>query len=129
MNYETVDYNPIRSVDGVAIPCPSVYKWNLQDISNSEAGRTEDTKMDKMRIGQCVKIELEWWNISLDKASQILKKFNPEYFTVCYLDAMTGKYETREFYVGDRHAPAYNIRKGIWSSVGFNIIERSGKNV
>ena len=120
------DFNPIKSVDGVAIKCPSGYQWKLQDISESDAGRTEDTVMDKKRIGQCVKLELEWQNITIEEASELLKRFNPQYFKVCYLDAMQGKYVTREFYVGDRSAPLYNCRKGIWSSIAFNIIERSG---
>ena len=119
-------YNPIRSVDGVEVKCPSHYQWKLQDISNSDAGRTEDTMMHKERIGQCVKLELEWQNVTNEDAADILAKFNPEYFTLCYLDAMTGKYETSEFYVGDRSALLYNTRKGVWSSIAFNVIERSG---
>jgi hypothetical protein len=120
------EYNPIKSVDGKAVKCPSGYQWKLQDISDSDAGRTEDTVMDKKRIGQCVKLELEWQNITTAEASAILKAFNPEYITICYLDAMEGKYVTSEFYVGDRSAPMYNCRKGIWSNVAFNVIERSG---
>ena len=120
------EYNPIKSVDGAAVKCPSGYQWKLQDISDSDAGRTEDTVMDKKRIGQCVKLELEWQNITTAEASKILQQFNPEYITVCYLDAMQGKYVTSEFYVGDRSAPMYNCRKGLWSNISFNIIERSG---
>ena len=41
------NYNPIRSVNGVAVKPPSVYKWKLEDLSASDAGRTEDTVMDK----------------------------------------------------------------------------------
>lgn len=120
------EYNPIRAVDGVAIKCPSSYQWKLQDISQSDAGRTEDTVMDKKRIGQCVKLELQWRNITTAEAADILKRFNPEYVTVTYLDAMQGQYLTKEFYVGDRSAPLYNCQKGIWSNISFNIIERSG---
>ena len=82
--------------------------------------------MHKQRIGQCVKLELEWHNISIEDAAVILKQFNPEYFEVTYMDAMAGKYLTSEFYVGDRVAPLYNCDKGIWSSIAFNVIERSG---
>lgn len=53
------DYNPIRSVNGKAVKCPSGYKYSLNDISASDAGRTEDTNMDKKRIGQCVKLEMD----------------------------------------------------------------------
>ena len=118
--------NPIRSVDGHSVKCPSAYIWKLEDISSSDAGRTEDTKMDKMRIGQVVGLELSWKNLTTEEVSAILKAFNPEYIMVSYLDAMEGTYVESEFYVGNRSAPLYNAAKGLWSNVSFNLIERSG---
>lgn len=118
--------NPIRSVDGHSVKCPSAYTWKLEDISSSDAGRTEDTKMDKMRIGQVVGLELSWKNLTTEEVSAILKAFNPEYIMVSYLDAMEGTYVESEFYVGNRSAPLYNAVKGLWSNVSFNLIERSG---
>ena len=118
--------NPIRSVDGKSVKCPSSYLWKLEDVSASDAGRTEDTMMHKKRIGQLVGIELSWQNIPTSEVSAILKAFNPEYIKVCYLDAMQGKYVTSEFYVGNRSAPIYNAAKGLWQNVSFNLIERSG---
>lgn len=120
------ELNPIRSVNGKSVKCPSSYLWKLEDVSASDAGRTEDTVMHKKRIGQLVGIELSWQNIPTSEVSEILKAFNPEYITVCYLDAMQGKYVTSEFYVGNRSAPLYNTSKGLWSNVSFNLIERSG---
>lgn len=117
-------YNPIKSVNGVQIPCPSSYQWKLSDVSAADAGRTEDTIMDKMRIGQKVHLELAWQNITHAAASTILTAFNPEYFSVTYLDAMSGTYKTKTFYAGDRSSPSYNVRLGLWSNVSFNIIER-----
>lgn len=119
--------NPITSVDGVAVPCPSKYQYDLQDISDSDAGRTEDTKMHKKRIGQCVKIELAWNYVTTAQLSTILQAFNPEYISVRYLDGLNGAYRTSEFYVGDRTAPMYNADRGLWENVSFNIIERSGE--
>lgn len=123
---EYIEHNPIRSVDGKAIKCPSSYLWKLEDVSASDAGRTEDTVMHKKRIGQIVGIELSWQNIPTDEVSAILKAFNPEYITVCYLDAMEGGYVTSEFYVGNRSSPCYNARMGLWSSLSFNLIKRRG---
>lgn len=118
--------NPIRSVDGKSVKCPSSYIWRLEDISASDAGRTEDTMMHKKRIGQLVGIELSWQNVPTSEVSAILRAFNPEYITVCYLDAMEGKYVTSEFYVGNRSAPMYSAVKGLWQNITFNLIERSG---
>lgn len=120
------DCNPIRSVDGKSIKCPSSYLWKLEDVSSSDAGRTEDTLMHKNRIGQIVGLELSWQNISTEEVSTLLKAFDPEYIKVCYLDAKQGKYVTSEFYVGNRSAPMYNAVKGLWSNLSFNIVERSG---
>lgn len=121
----TIDVNnPIRNVDMVILPTPSVYKWGLQDISASDVGRTEDVLMKKKRIGQKVKIDLEWHNITGEAASDILKAFNPQYIQVTYLDAMQDDYLTKTFYVGDRSAPLYNSTLGLWSNVSFNIIEQ-----
>lgn len=118
--------NPIQSVDGIAVACPSAFTWKLEDLSMSGAGRTEDGRMDKMRIGQIVGLELSWNGLETEEVSRILKAFNPEYIRVCYLDAMEGKFVTSEFYVGNRSAPLYNARLGLWENVSFNLIERSG---
>lgn len=118
--------NPIKSVDGKSVLCPSVYQWELYDISDADAGRTEDTTMDKRRLGQCVKLQLSWNNLTTSEVSGILKAFNPQYIKVTYLDAKQGGFRTSEFYVGDRTAPLYNAALGLWQNVSFNIIERSG---
>ena len=55
------DYNPIRSVDGKAIKCPSGYKYSLNDISASDAGRTEDTVLlHAFDLDAIQKDRLEW---------------------------------------------------------------------
>lgn len=118
--------NPIISVNGAAVKCPSSYKYTLSDVSASDAGRTEDAVMHKKRIGQLVKLELAWNNVTTEEAAAILTAFNPEYVNVRYLDAKSGSFQTREFYVGDRSAPLYNATLGLWSNISFNIIERGG---
>ncbi|MBQ7347815.1 MAG: hypothetical protein IJW55_07645 [Clostridia bacterium] len=120
------EYNPIRSVDGVSVKCPSSYKWKLQDLSDNSAGRNSDWEMNKSRKAQIVGLELKWKNISIEDASNILKAFNPEYIRVEYLDAKEGVWRESEFYVGDRAAPLYNCKLGLWSEISFNIIERKG---
>jgi hypothetical protein len=116
------------NVDGVVIPPPSSLTWGLQDVSGSDAGRTQDPNatMQKNRITQKRKLSLVWNNPDKNKTSQILKAFNPEYIHVTYHDAMDNVSETREFYVGDRTAPTkmWTIDKKIYSQVSFDIIER-----
>lgn len=118
--------NPLRSVDGAAVLAPTTYQWELEDVSASDAGRTEDVAMHKKRIGQVVKLELTWEYLTTEQVSDLLQAFNPEYLNVCYLDAMKGKFVTSEFYVGNRTAPMFNAKQGLWESLEFNLIERYG---
>ena len=117
-------YNPLESVGGVAVPCPSTYEYKLSDVSAADAGRTEDGLMHKMRIGQKVHLQLAWNGITTANASTILNAFNNEYISVKYLDPMQNSYVTKTFYVGDRSVPAYSVRLGLWQNISFNVIER-----
>ncbi len=121
--------NPIRAVDGKLVKCPSSYIYKIEDISAPEAGRTEDTVMHKLRVGQLVSIELAWRNINSFYVSEILKAFDPEYITVEFWDAKLCEFRTSVFYVGNRSAPLYNAALRVWENVSFNIIERGGTDV
>lgn len=116
-------FNPIQSVGGVTIPCPSKYDWKLSDVSAADAGRTEDAKMHKLRIAQKVHIELEWQNVGDAVAQTVLTAFQPEYINVNYYDYKSMAYLTKRFYVGDRTVSSYNRVKHI-STISFNIIEQ-----
>lgn len=125
----SIMHNPIKTVDGVAIKCPSIFKWKLEDLSAADAGRTESYEMDKARVGQIVGIDLKWRNVTTAEASVILNAFNPEYITVEYLDPMQGAFRTSVFYVGNRSAPLYNGELGLWTDISFSIIERTATQV
>lgn len=116
-------FNPIYSVDNVTVPVPSKYDWKLSDVSDSDAGRTEDALMHKMRIAQKVHIELEWQHVTDTVAQEILTAFQPEYISVNYYDYKAMAFQTKTFYVGDRQVTSYNRSKGI-STISFNIIEQ-----
>lgn len=118
--------NPIRTVDGKQVKCPTKYQWKMQDISAADSGRTEDLVMHKNRIGQVCALELSWENVSIADGASILKSFDPEYLDVCYLDAKSGTFQTKQFYVGDRAAPLWDADSGVWREISFNIIERKG---
>lgn len=115
--------NPIISVDGKPCPAPSSYEWKQEDLSNSEAGRTEDGIMHKNRIRSIISISLAWNNVTSDVAANVLKLFDPEYITATCKDAKNGTV-TKTFYVGNRSAPLYNNELDRWSNISFNIVER-----
>lgn len=125
------DYNPIRYVsltsqgaEHITVPSPSGFEWSLEDVSSDKAGRTEDFTMMKMRAGQLRNINVSWRYMTTEQASTILNAFNPEYINVCYIDPMAGGYVTLEFYVGNRSAPLYNNRLGLWENISFSLIQR-----
>ena len=114
------------TVNGVDMPCPSSFSWGLQDVSASESGRTDDALMHKNRVAQKRKISLQWNGTTWQQTSLILKAFNPEYVSVRYPDSMSGTYETRTFYVGDRTSPykCWWVGNRRMERVSFDIIER-----
>lgn len=113
-------------VNGVPVKDPAVFEWGLQDVSSSDAGRTDDSVMHKNRIAQKRKIKLSWNNPTPEETAAILQVFNPEYFYVTYPDALSGQRERREFYAGDRSAPVrrWSTRYKRYTQVAFDIIER-----
>jgi hypothetical protein len=129
-------YNPIISVTpvdfsgtptGAAVTsmlCPSVYDYNLEDISAPDAGRNEAMVMNKMRIGQAVTLDLEWEKATLSQGSVILQAFNSQYLSVEYIDGKAGTTQTKRFYVGARKAAKYNSHLGYWNTMGFTLIQQ-----
>lgn len=123
--------NPIQSVtpypSGVAVTnlvAPSVFDYELYDVSAAGATRTEDYVMQKKRAGQSRGLPVEWENISYAQAAAVLQAFNSEYVTVNHLDGLLGAWKNTVFYVTDRKCSKAKI-PGIWKSVTFSLIERA----
>lgn len=119
-------HNTMIKVDGKRVKTPSSFQWSLQDISASDAGRTQDTLMHKMRVGKKRKIVLSWNVPTKEEITAILKAFDPEYFKVTYWDPLDGAETTRTFYSGDKTAPVktWNVNNKIYEQLSFDIIER-----
>ena len=109
-----------------ACPTPSAMTWGLQDVSSSDAGRTDDALMHKNRVAQKRTLSFTWNIKAPGVAAQILQMFNPEYVYVQYHDPMLNAYTTRLFYVGDRTAPVktWTVGNKLYESISFDIIER-----
>lgn len=118
--------NNMLLVDGVKIKTPSTFSWGLQDVSSSDAGRTQDALMHKNRIAQKRKIDLAWAMPTPEEAHAILVAFNPEYINVTYWDPLAGGRITKTFYTGDKTAPVkiWTVNNKRYESISFNIIER-----
>lgn len=112
-------------VNGIECPTPSNFKWGLIDVSDPNSGRTLDATMHKNRVAQKRQLELSWSGTDRSKTAKILQMFNPEYIDVTYPDAMSGKDETRKFYVGDRESAVaiWTVNNKRYTEVSFNIVE------
>lgn len=113
-------------VDGVAVKEPSKFDYGLQDVSSSDAGRTQDSIMHKNRVAQKVKIGLAWNMTTPDETATLMQAFNPEYIDVTYHDALLNATVTKTFYTGDKSAAVHmwTANRKYYTSVSFNIIER-----
>ena len=114
-------------VNGTIVPEPSSLKWTLQDLSSEDSGRALNGTMYKDRVAQKRKLDCEWPPMRWSHISTLLKAVNQSVmFQLTYPDAMSGQYETRTFYVGDRTAPAKILIDGkeLWDNTSFSFIEQ-----
>lgn len=111
------------------LPVPSALNYGLQDISSSNAGRTEDAVMQKERIGKAPKITLTYNNRDTALVATALGLVKAEYFNILYQDLENGGvYTYGEFYRGDVSMDVYNGALDLWSTCKFSLIKRSGAN-
>lgn len=113
-------------VDGVEISAPSSFTWNVQDISDSDAGRTLDGVMHKNRIAQKRKLELIWNAVKFGtESAAIITAFTPEYINITYPDPQDGAVATRKFYTGDKKTSVKCWWEGnqLLTELSFNVIE------
>lgn len=118
-------------INGVALPCPTSYEFQLMDVSAGESGRTDDALMHKNTVAKKRKLILGWTTLNFAEASAIIQAVSgDEYFSVTYPDYLDGNIRaTRTFYVGDRTVPvkAFNMDDSAWQlteSISFDLIER-----
>lgn len=118
----------ILKIDGVAVKSPSVFQWDISDLSSEESGRSaNDGKMNKDIIAIKRKLSCSWNNPSKEEARAILQLVTGKpYVMVTYPDTLSGIDETREFTVGDRSTPMqiWTLNNKRYSNLSFNFIER-----
>lgn len=111
-------------INNIRIPTPSEVKVGIMDLSNAERNAQGDMLID--RIATKRKLDLKWNHLKPNELSNLLQIINNVYFFVRYPDPMTGNYETKTFYVGDRNIGVYSYVGGNpkWNDISFNFIER-----
>lgn len=123
------DTMALLNVDGINLPDPQTFQMDFSDLSSAESGEdsTGYTEKDVLRIKR--KLNCTWGPLSFTVASRLLQAvIKGAHLSVRYPDVLSGRYETREFYVGDRSAPylVVNDRHKYVSGISFNFIEHGG---
>lgn len=109
---------PIK-IDGVVVPTPSTYSFDIEDLSSEETGRTLDGVMHKDVVAVKDYYTCEWKHLSWEQASQILNLVDGKtQVTVMLIDPRRpGQYVSGQFYVGKRGGVLNNLRHrtNMWS--------------
>ena len=115
-------------IDGVDLPVyPSTFQVTILDLDDAETTtRTSDGTFTRDRVAVKRQIEMSWPAIKWENLSAILQAMANEFFEFTYPDSMSGRYETRTFYVGDRPAPIAFERDGViwWSGLQLTLTEQ-----
>lgn len=117
----------INGVEIAAYPAPGGLSITTLDLDDGEAsGRTTDGSMTRSRIAVKRKIQMQFSALPWSVTSALLQQVEDEFVNVTYPDPVTGKYETKGFYVGDRPAlVALEDTDGSlwWSGIQFSLTE------
>lgn len=106
---------------------PSEFTVTIMDLDDADStSRTADGSLSRDRIAVKRQIELAWPAITWAAISQILTAMEAPFFEVTYPDPMSGRYETRTMYVGNRPAPMPLSKNGElwWSGLRVTLTER-----
>ncbi|OME86533.1 MULTISPECIES: DUF6711 family protein [Paenibacillus] len=116
------------TINGQAIAVfPSQFTVTTMDLDDGESTvRTADGTLNRDRIAVKRQIEMSWGPLSWSNISAILRAMENVFFSFTYPDPITGKYETKTFYVGNRPAP-FAIAKGneiMWNGLKVTLTEK-----
>lgn len=115
-------------INGIEIAAyPYRFVPTILDLDDAESTtRTADGTMTRDRVAVKRQIEMEFNALPWDKLSAILQSMSGVFFDVYYPDPMTGQYETKTFYVGNRVAPVALEKDGViwWEGLTLTLTER-----
>ena len=106
---------------------PSEFSVTILDLDDAETTtRTVDGTLSRDRVAVKRQIDMRWPALTWDKVSALLQSMENIFFEFTYPDPMTGKYETKTFYVGNRTSPIAFERNGTywWGGLEMTLTER-----
>jgi len=106
---------------------PSKFTVSVMDLDDAETTtRTADGTLSRDRIATKRQIEMGWPALTWEKLSAVLTAMQDEFFEFYYPDPMTGQYETKTMYVGNRQAPVAIEKNGViwWNELQLTLTEQ-----
>lgn len=116
------------TVAGYELPEPSAYSANTSTLVDS-ARNVQGYVIGSVIRSDVAKVELSWRYLTVEQWATILSLFNRSFYNnVTFFNQSTGRYETRQMYVGDRKAgmwrrhPVSNDVMG-WTECKLSLVE------
>lgn len=113
-------------INGTAIPTPSEYGFDIEDLSSEKSGRTLDGVMHKDVVAVKDIYTCTWKKLGWTEAAALLKLVDGKTkITLTYLDPRyPNELKVNKFYVGKRQGKANNLNnpKNTWKDVTFQFI-------
>lgn len=99
-------------IDGVEVPTPSTYTFDIEDLSSENTGRTLDGVMHKDVVAVKDYYTCEWKGLSWQEAADLLNLVDGKTSVrVTLIDPrMPNKTMTKYFYVGKRSGALKTLR-------------------
>lgn len=92
------------TIAGYDLPEPSTYSANTATLVDS-ARNVQGVVIGSVIRNDVAKVELSWRYLTVEQWAGILGLFNRSFYNdVTFFNQSTGRYETRQMYVGDRSA-------------------------
>lgn len=114
-------------VDGAAIPTPSTYKVNIEDLSSEASGRTLDGVMHKDVVAVKKYIECTWPKLNWTDAAALFNAIDGK-SKVSFTHAdprVPDRYVTGAFYIGKRSGAALDLshKARNWTDISLTFTE------
>ncbi|REK69346.1 DUF6711 family protein [Paenibacillus paeoniae] len=85
---------------------PAEFSCTVLDLDDAESTeRTANGSLNRDRVAVKRQVEMTFPPLPWPKMSKLLTQMRDSFFDFYYPDPMTGKYETKNMYVGNRPAP------------------------
>lgn len=116
----------VFKIDGTAIPTPSEYGFDIEDLSSDNTGRTLDGVMHKDVVAVKDYYTCTWSRLSWADTAKLLNLVNGKTkVTLTYYDPRKPNVaQQNKFYIGKRSGKANNLRNAgnTWKEVTFQFI-------